>query len=153
MTDRDYLNKCLIVAEKSNDPSTKVGAIIVGPSGNYCCGYNRFPCGIINLPERWNDRDVKIKLVVHAEIAALLNALKAKFHLDKSILYMWATDVKTGATWGGPPCTRCAVELIQAGIGEIRVPVSKGIPERWLADLNLSRELILEAGIKYVELD
>lgn len=153
MTEKDqyYLNMCLQIADRSNDPSTKVGAIIVNDS-DYCTGYNRFPLGIKDTSERWNDRDMKIKLVVHAEIAALIKAIKAKFRMDKSVLYMWAKDVKTGITWGGPPCIRCAVELIQAGIGEIRVPVHKGIPERWRDDLDLSRSIILEAGIKYTEI-
>lgn len=149
MTDQYYLDMCLRIAERSNDPSTKVGAIIVYKDA-YCTGYNRFPWGVKNTPERWNDRDMKIKLVVHAEIAALIGAMHERFMLSESILYVCA---KTGdTTWGGPPCTRCAVELIQADIGEIRVPVAKDIPDRWKADLDLSRVILLEAGVNYVEL-
>ncbi len=151
--DEYFVCMCLFVAAKSKDPSTKVGAVIIGPDNEIRgTGYNGFPRGIKDTDERLNDRDTKIKLVVHAEMNAILSAARVGISVKGCTMYVWAIDAKTKQTWGGPPCTRCAVELIQAGIGEIRVPVPKGIPERWAADLNLSRSILVEAGVKYTEL-
>lgn len=146
------MNMCLFVANKSKDPSTKVGAVIVGPDNEVRgTGYNGFPRGIIDTPERLNDRDMKIKLVVHAEMNAILSAARVGIPIKGCTMYVLA---KTGdKTWGGPPCTRCTVELIQAGISEVRVPIPKDIPERWKADLDFSRRMLLETGVKYVELE
>jgi len=151
--DKHFLDMCLFVAAKSKDPSTQVGAVIVGPDNEVRgTGYNGFSRGIKDTPERLNNRDLKIKLVVHAEMNAILAAARVGIQIKDCTLYVWARDVKTGQTWGGPPCIRCAVELIQAGIAEVRAPIPLGIPERWVADLNAARELLLEAGVKYVEL-
>ena len=48
-------------------------------------------------------------------------------------------------TW--PPCTRCARSLIQAGISSVVYPEDTTIPERWMADFNLSLNMLKEAGI------
>jgi len=151
--DQYFLDMCLFVANKSKDPSTKVGAVIVGPDNEVRgTGYNGFPRGIHDTEARLKDRDTKIKLVVHAEMNAVLAAARVGIPLLGSTMYIWAFDAKTKQTWGGPPCTRCAVEMIQAGIAEVRVPVPKGIPERWQADLDYSRGILLEAGVKYHEI-
>ena len=152
--DEHFVCMCLFVAAKSKDPSTKVGAVIVGPDNEVRgTGYNGFPRGVADTPERLNDRDTKIKLVVHAEMNAVLAAARVGIPVKGCTMYIWAIDAKTKQTWGGPPCTRCAVEMIQAGISEVRVPVPKDVPERWRTDLDYSRGILLEAGVKYVELE
>jgi dCMP deaminase len=136
----------------SKDPSTRVGAVIVGPDREILsAGFNGFPRGIEDTPERLNDRDTKLKLVVHAEMNALLAAARTGMRLKGCILFLAATD-DTGEVWGGPPCTRCAVEIIQVGISEIVSYPIKSAPSRWHEDLEFSKRLIWEAGIKYREL-
>ncbi len=52
------------VAQWSKDPNTKVGAIAVGEKGQILSqGYNGFPRGILDKPERLNDREVKYQFV------------------------------------------------------------------------------------------
>lgn len=150
--DRHFLGMALHHARLSKDPSTTVGSVIVGPDREILsAGFNGFPRGIADTPERLNDRDMKLKLVVHAEMNALLAAARTGMRLKGCTLYLAATD-KSGAVWGGPPCTRCTVELIQVGIGEVVSFPIKSAPSKWADDLRMARELLAEAGVTYREL-
>ena len=71
-----YMMLAAQVSSWSKDPSTKVGAVIVGDKGQIISqGYNGFPRGVKDSSTRYNDRPLKYKLVVHAEMIAILNAL------------------------------------------------------------------------------
>ena len=149
--DQHFLGLALYHSKLSKDPSTRVGSVIVGPDREIIsAGFNGFPRGIADTPERLNDRDTKLKLVVHAEMNALLAAARTGMRLKGCTLYLAATD-ESGLVWGGPPCTRCVVEIIQVGIGEIVSYPVKAIPSRWHDDLAMARKLIEEAGIVYRE--
>jgi dCMP deaminase len=149
--DRHFLELALLHSKLSKDPSTKVGSVIVGPDKEILsAGFNGFPRGVADTPERLADRDTKLKLVVHAEMNALLAAARTGMRLKGCSLYLAATD-DTGAVWGGPPCTRCVVEIIQVGIAEIVSYPIKAVPSRWHEDLKLSRQLVDEVGIVYRE--
>jgi dCMP deaminase len=150
--DRHFLQLCLDHARMSKDPSTRVGSIIVGPDREILsAGFNGLPRGIEDTPDRLEDRDVKLSLIVHGEMNAILAAARVGIRLKGSTLYLGATD-DSGLIWGGPPCTRCTVEIIQAGITEIVSFTPKAVPSRWNADLAISRDLIDEADILYREL-
>jgi dCMP deaminase len=152
--DQHFIDMCLFVAQKSKDPSTQVGAVIVGPDNEVRgTGYNGLPRGIRDTPIRLHDRDMKLKLVVHAEMNAILAAARVGIPVKGCTMYVLGRSATSKHPWGGPPCTRCAVEMIQAGITQVRVPVPSGIPERWQADLEFSKSLLQEAGVKYVELE
>lgn len=150
--DRHFLGLALYHSKLSKDPSTRVGSVIIGPDRELLsAGFNGLPRGIADTPERLNDRDTKLKLIVHAEMNALLAAARTGMKLQGCTLYLAATD-DSGMVWGGPPCTRCAVEIIQVGINEIVSHPIKTAPSRWHADLELARSLIEEAGILYREI-
>lgn len=149
--DRHFLGRALNISKMSKDPRTRVGAVVVGPDREPLSdGFNGFPRGIADTPERLSDRDTKLKLIVHAEVNALLNAVRTGVKLKGGTLYLAATD-DSGMCWGGPPCTRCAVEIIQSGIVEIVSYPLKAVPSIWHEDLALSRQLLEEAGIRYRE--
>jgi len=150
--DRHFLQLAVDHARMSKDPSTRVGAIIVGPDREIrSTGFNGFPRGIADTHERLHDRDTKLKLVVHGEMNAILNAARVGTPLKGCCLVLAATD-NSGAVWGGPPCTRCTVEIIQAGITEILSWPQKAVPSKWHDDLALARTILEEAGIKYREI-
>ena len=150
--DQHFLALAVQVARMSKDPSTKVGAVIVGPEREVLStGFNGLPRGIADTEVRLNDRDTKLKLVVHGEMNAILNAARNGVRLKGSALYLAATDI-SGAEWGGPPCTRCCVEVIQAGIVEIVSRPEKAVPTKWSDDLKLARALLAEARINYREI-
>lgn len=147
--DNHFLRLCVEFASMSKDPSTKVGAVIVGPDREIrSTGFNGFPRGIADTYERLNNRDVKLSLVVHAEMNAILNAARIGVSLKGCTLYLTATD-DSGAVWGGAPCTRCAVEIIQSGITEIVSRPFKLVPSRWEESVKTARILLEEAGILY----
>lgn len=149
--DAHFLGLALANAAMSKDPNTRVGSIIVGPDREIrSAGFNGFPRGIADTAERLNDRDVKLKLVVHAEMNAVLNAVRVGIPTRGCMLYLAATD-DSGLVWGGPPCSRCVVEIIQSGISEIVSFTPKMIPSRWHADLAFSRTILDEAEIIYRE--
>ena len=150
--DRHFLGLALHHSKMSKDPSTQVGCVVVGPDRELLsAGFNGFPRGIADTIERLSDRDTKLKLIVHAEMNALLAAARIGVRIKGCTLYLCATD-DTGMVWGGPPCTRCTVEIIQAGITEIVSHPIKAVPSRWHEDLEIARGLIREAGIKYREI-
>lgn len=152
--DRHFLSLALTHARMSKDPSTKVGAIIVGPDKDIMgSGYNGLPRGIADTDERLSDRDAKLRLTVHAEINACIDASHHRIGIRRfcGTMYITATD-KDGAVWGGPPCVRCLVEMLQFRlVSEIVSFPFKTVPSRWQADLAWSRDLLAEAGINYRE--
>lgn len=152
--DQHFLGLAVSHSRMSKDPSTKVGAVIVGQDRELIsAGFNGFPRGIVDSESRLMDRDLKLKIVVHAEMNAVLAAASNGIRLKGSTLYLVATKESTGEIWGGGPCVRCAVELIQAGIREIVSHSMKSVPDNWRDDLRLSRELLCEAGINYRGVD
>lgn len=149
--DKRFLFLTKEIAKWSKDPSTKVGAIITLDKQIVSTGFNGFPKGITDTPERLNDREAKNKIVVHAELNAMLQAAKLGVPIDGGTMYISATD-KGGDIWGGPPCHRCIVHVIQSGIKRIVTYTMKKTPSRWRGSLEESLNLIEEAGVEYVEL-
>ena len=94
---------------------------------------------------------MKLKLIVHAEMNAILNGARFGVPLKGCTIYLACTDA-SGLVWGGPPCSRCTVEIIQAGITRIVSLPKKSVPSRWHEDLKLAGQLLTEAGIEYCEL-
>jgi len=131
-----FLEMAYLVATWSKDPSTKVGAVAVGKRREVLAtGYNGFPRGIQD-DERYSDRELKYKLVVHAELNVCLHAARLGTPLEGSTLYITLS-----------PCSTCAGALIQAGFKEVIIPLVKE-PERWKEDFNLGRKILWEAGIE-----
>lgn len=147
--DRHFLRMAIEHAKMSKDPSTRVGSIIVGPDREIIgAGFNGFPRGIADTAERLADREMKNKLVVHAEMNAILGAARHGIRLRNCTLYLAATD-SSGMIWGGAPCTRCTVEIIQAGIANIVSAPRRGTPSRWAEDTAFAESLLAEAGVYY----
>lgn len=118
---------------RSKDPSTKVGAVVVGDRRRVLSlGYNGFPRGIADTPERWNDRPTKYRLVQHAERNALDGA-------ECSVV--GATVYVTMA-----PCHECAKSMIQRGITRVVHPPADN--SRWTESNALAREMFDEAGVR-----
>lgn len=148
-----FLDLARLVASWSKDPSTKVGAVIVGPDMEIrSTGFNGFPRGIADTAERLTNREEKLNLVVHAEMNAILNAARFGVELKGCTMYVVATD-QSGSVWGGPPCTRCTVEVIQAGIATIVSYPKKSAPSRWHASLAAAESLLHESGVNLVEVE
>jgi len=135
-----FLDLAKLVASWSKDPSTKCGAVIVDQRNRIVSlGYNGFPAGVDDTMERLADRDVKLKMVRHAEINAIQFATR-----DLSGCTMY--------TWPVPPCAQCAGAIIQAGISRVIAPKpSDDFATRWADDLKLMREMFAETRTIFYE--
>lgn len=126
----------------SKDPSTKVGAVLVDEKKIVCgIGYNGFPRGVTDNPEMYEDRELKYKMIVHAEMNAILNASKS---VEGSALFLWPFM----------SCSRCACSVIQAGISSVYYPVHqpgsefRAVQDRWKEDNELAVLMFIQAGVK-----
>jgi dCMP deaminase len=132
--DQRYLDLAKFVAQWSKDPSTKTGAVIVDPEGTVLAlGYNGFPRGMADLPERYADREFKYAHIVHCERNAMLFAQRS---LKGCTLY----------TWPFMSCAPCAAMVIQAGIARCVAPGSDN--PRWQADFARVRVMFSEVGVQ-----
>lgn len=127
------------VAKLSKDPSTKVGAVIFDEKRRIIsAGYNGFARGVEDTAERLENRDVKYKLVLHAEKNAIL----------------FATAPLEGCTLvvTHPCCAQCAAQVIQAGIKTvIWSKPDDTFVARWRDDLALTMAQFDEAGVRVTQ--
>jgi dCMP deaminase len=138
--DNRYLALAKEVATWSKDPSTQVGAVSVGAKKEVLSqGFNGFPRGIKDTQERYNHRETKYRLVVHAEMNAIYNATYSGTSLDGATLYIY----------GLPICSECAKGIIQVGIKKVVIEKCKEL-DNWNESLRLSREMFSEAGVELV---
>jgi len=134
------------VREKSKDPSSKIGAVIIGPERQIIStGFNGFPRGIDETDlTRW-ERPIKYQFVEHAERNAIYNAARHGIAVRGCAMYM--------VGFGPPcvPCIECAKAVIQSGIVKVVGHAVKEAPESWLDDLNFAKDLLIEAGVALEE--
>jgi len=135
--DRRFLDLAAHIAGWSRDPSTKVGAVIVRNDRTIASvGYNGFPRGVEDLPERYEDRPTKYLMVVHAEINAVLAASEI---LSGYTLYVHPLC----------PCATCAAAIIQTGISRVVTVESDKDIERWRDSFDASLTMFKEAGVQF----
>ena len=139
----NYLSLAKTISEWSKDPSTKVGAVAVGSRGQILAqGYNGFPRGISDTPERLNNRDEKYKLIVHGEMNCIYNAALNGTSLDGADMYVH----------GLPVCSECAKGIIQIGIKRVFACYPESIADKWRESSELTSEMFKEAGVEYYAL-
>lgn len=136
--DRRYLESAILASTWSKDPSRRVGAIAVSESGipGPAC-FNGFPRGIKDTYERLNNKALKNRLTIHAEVNATI------FHQGSvagSTIYV--THM---------PCSPCAAFLTQNRYKRVVTfdpELYSGMFDNWGEDFNLSLEIFHEAGIE-----
>lgn len=126
------------ISEKSKDPSTKIGALAIGEHNQILStGYNGFPRKIADTNERFQNRELKYKYVLHAESNLITNACLAGTSLYNSTIFVF----------GLPVCSECAKLLIQI---QPKAIYSLGeVSDRWIESTEFSKDLFKEAGIQY----
>lgn len=137
--DKRFLDLAEHIASWSRDPNRQVGSVVVRPDKTIASmGYNGFPRGVDDAEERYNDRDLKNEMVVHAEMNAILHAREP---LHGYTLYVWPFH----------PCARCTSAIIQAGIKHvITVPWET---TNWKETIRIARQMMDEAGVKITIFD
>jgi dCMP deaminase len=126
-----------LLAQRSKDPSTQAGAVIVNDQKVVVgLGYNGFPRGIEDEDLPWEREgsflETKYAYVVHAEENAVYNSnAKTKGCAIYTTLF---------------PCNECAKTIIQNGITEVVYASDKYHDQDiWAA----SRKLFDRAGVTY----
>lgn len=139
--DNRYLNLAREVSTWSKDPSTQVGAVAIGEMGQVLAqGYNGFPRGVNDSPERYNDKEVKYRYVVHAEMNCIYNATFTGASLNNATMYVW----------GLPVCNECAKGLAQVGVKRVVSPKTiVDVPDKWKISAINTVDLLKEVGITY----
>ncbi|WP_420236632.1 deoxycytidylate deaminase [Telmatobacter bradus] len=134
--DRRFMDMARLVASWSKDPSSKVGAVITRGKFVVSVGFNGFPQGVEDLPERLENREIKYPIILHAEINAILSARQ---------------DIRGCSLYVTPymPCPQCAAVVVQSGISRIVYTPSSN--EKW-GRSPLSETMFSEAGIELVML-
>lgn len=140
-----FLNVAKAISELSKDPSTKVGAVLIGPDregGPW--GYNGAPRGCsADEDERYETREERLAWVTHAEANALLAAARSGFRTSGCTMVVTHT-----------PCMNCAKSIVQAGIHRVVFPSpDPEFAKRWAEDMSRSRRLFHECGVDVVEID
>lgn len=131
--DETYFAIADIIAKRSKDPKTKVGAVLVKEKSVIGLGYNAEPRNSV-LEFNWYTEE-KYKYVIHAEINAVANASRLGINCVGADIYITHS-----------PCTNCVNTLIQHGIKRIfyRKPYT---------DFEISKKIALAAGIELIQID
>ena len=113
--DELFMGVAKLVAKRSKDPNSQVGAVIINPNNIIVgTGYNGMPNGIPDDADDlfpWKSDgeflDSKYAYVVHAELNAILNTLD---HSQLKGATMYCTLA---------PCNECMKAIIQSGIKKV----------------------------------
>ena len=136
--DRRFLALAEFISKWSKDPSTQVGAVVTHTKSRriVSTGFNGFPAGVADAPERLLDRATKYEMIVHAEQNALMFA---GARAEGCTLYVVPLA----------PCARCAALIIQAGIVRVVSPKPDFKHPRWGETARIARAMFKEAGIAW----
>lgn len=137
-----FMTMVYLVASKSKDQSTHIGAVIIGPDKEIrSTGYNSFVRGINDDVKERQKRPEKYFWFEHAERNAIYNATLHGTSLKNCSIYT-----------NGIPCADCARAIIQSGIKEVIIDKKwdeKNSP-KWLESIERSKQMFAEANVKLI---
>lgn len=140
-----YMEVANAVARLSKDPSTQVGAVILGDTDEIrSVGYNGAPrgCAADEAGDDRGNRPEKYFWFSHAELNAITNAARVGIPLGGSTIFVTH-----------PPCMDCARAIVQAGITRVIVRrPSLEFANRWAEHTRRSSRLFQECGVSYFEI-
>jgi dCMP deaminase len=137
--DEIHMRSVYNISWKSKDPKTKIGAVLIRDNIPVIQCFNGFARKVKDLPERYNNRELKRKMVAHAEENTVLLSARLGKSSDNTVCYTQ-----------GVPCAHCAIALINGGISEI--VIHKQWPnlihsQEWVDSVELSKQMLTEANI------
>lgn len=102
------------VAEKSKDPSTQCGAVLVNQNHKIIgTGFNGPPSDLRDECVPWNKRPEKYAYIIHAEENALWDAVESRGLSELAESTMYCTHY---------PCTECVLRMIRCKVRTVVVP-------------------------------
>lgn len=137
--DKRFIGLAEHVSTCSEDPSLKVGCVIVSPGGQIISlGYNSFPRGITQDAIRY-ERPGKYLWVEHAERNAIYSAAQNGRPLKGCSLYIQYY-----------PCAECARAIIQSGITRLFSPKPCIEHAHYADSFVVADAMLAEAGVDVV---
>ena len=142
-----FMSLSYFVSMKSKDPSTRVGAVIVGPYKEIrSTGYNGMPRGYEDKAERYMNKEHKHMVINHAEENAILNCSLMGVSTEGCTLYVaWI------------PCSRCAKMIVQSGINKVvydrNFPANNDLNSSWNCSIEITKELFEECNVELIGID
>ena len=104
-----FMSMVYLVASRSKDNKTHIGAVVVGQDKEVVSlGYNGFPRGTNDYVHERQEKPIKFEWFEHAERNAIYNATLIGVSLKGCKMYT-----------NGTPCTNCSRGIIQSGIKEV----------------------------------
>lgn len=144
--DEWFMKIMYIVASKSKDPKTKIGAVLVKDRRIISTGYNGICKGVNDEIQERYERPDKYSWVEHGERNSIFAASKYGIATENTVLYT-----------NGTPCTDCARAIIQAGISKVVIhkvyedlfldAVQTREQNKWKGHNDISRTMFKEAGV------
>ncbi len=136
--DEYFMGIAMLSAQRSKDPSTGVGACIVGSDNRILSlGYNGMPIGCSDDEYPWDREgeplDTKYLYVCHAEFNAILNYNGGSLQGSRVYVTLF-------------PCNECAKAIIQKGIKEIIYACDKYSDT---PSVIASKRMFDSAGVRY----
>lgn len=137
--DEYFMSTAFLSAQRSKDPVTQVGAVIVNPQKRIVgIGYNGMPRGCPDERMPWGKQaadavDNKYLYVCHAEMNAILN--KNAADVESCTVYVALF-----------PCNECAKMIVQSGIREVVFYSDKHEDKPGTV---ASKRMLDMAGVKY----
>jgi dCMP deaminase len=146
--DAFFMEMAYLVASKSKDRSTKVGALAVGEGNRVLeTGYNGFIRYADDDDDARHERPEKYDWTAHAEANVVYNAARAGTALLGATLYTTSH-----------PCKECAKAIVQAGIEEVIIPSKDNDPfwengrwGEWAENFKKARVIMEEARIRIID--
>lgn len=130
-----FLDLAKMVATRSKDPNTNVGAVIVNNDKSVVeTGYNGFAPGVAETDERW-ERPLKYEYVIHAEQNAIGRAARFGKTVAGSTIYVTHY-----------PCRECAKMIIASGIKAVYAEGFANMTKK--EDIAFVEGLFKEAGVE-----
>jgi len=138
-----FMGHAVHASKFSPDPSTKVGSVIVLEGRVFSIGWNQFPTGVHDYPDRWEDRTQKYPRVIHAEADALVAAGRMMQRERPLLGFEDATLYTTEF-----PCCSCCGLIIQHGIKKVvSQDLASDYAERWAKEIEISKSMFSESGV------
>lgn len=131
-----FINLAKEISTKSKDPSKKCGCVLVAEDNSIISvGFNGLPQCLTDREKYLNDRDTKIKIILHAEENALA------FVSDPTRLVGG-----TVYTWPLPSCAKCASQCLQRKVKRFVSPPLDNKDSRWADSVELAKTIIEDSG-------
>ena len=146
--DEWFIKLVYLIASKSKDKSSKIGAVLVKDTQIISTGYNGFPMGVNDNVLDRHERPKKYHYVVHAEVNCLFLAARNGGCTNNCAVY---TNVIS--------CVECAKGMINAGIKKLiyhkqcQDQLEKFPIEKWQEQKEIVETMLRESGVELIEFD